>query len=74
VLGLQRGDLARASAALTDYTRQRPDDAEAFYQLGLVQRQLKQPGQARQSLERALALAPNAPFAAEARKVLAELK
>mgnify|MGYP001236528817 CR=1 FL=1 len=74
ILARERGDVTRAAAALTDYTRQRNDDAEAFYHLGLARRQLKQPEQARQALERAVALAPNAPFAAEARKILAELK
>ncbi|MCS7089713.1 MAG: tetratricopeptide repeat protein [Verrucomicrobiota bacterium] len=74
ILAQRRGDFTRAAAALTEYTRQHSDDAEALYYLGLAHRQLKQPDQARQVLNRAVSLAPNAPFIAEARKILAELK
>lgn len=74
ILAQQRGDATRAAAVLSEYTRRRNDDAEAFYHLGLAQRQLKQPDLARQSLTQAVNLSPNGPFAAEARKLLAELK
>ena len=74
VLAQQRGDYTRAAAALTEYTRQHPNDAEAFYYLGLAQQRLKLVNEARQALSRAVSLDPNAAFVAEARKVLAELK
>ena len=59
---------------MTEYTRQHPNDAEAFYYLGLAQQRLKLVNEARQALNRAVSLDPNAAFVAEARKVLAELK
>ncbi|MGA4578931.1 tetratricopeptide repeat protein [Limisphaera sp. VF-2] len=74
VLAHQRGDYTRAAAALSEYTRQRPNDAEAFYYLGLTQQRLKLVNEARQALTRAVTLDPNAGFVAEARKILAELK
>jgi len=74
VTAAERGEFTRAADVLSDYVRQRADDAEAVYHLGRARFQLKQAKEAREALNRALALQPNAAFAADARKMLAELK
>lgn len=77
ILGItadERGEFARAADVLADYTRQRADDAEAFYHLGRARFQLKQATEAKAALNKALSLQPAASFAAEAKRMLAELK
>lgn len=69
----ERGDFNRAADLLTEYTRQRPQEADGFFQLGVVRYKLKQVPQAKEALTKALALQPAGTFAAEAKRILAEL-
>jgi tetratricopeptide (TPR) repeat protein len=68
-----RADYRRAIELLTEAARQRIDDPEVLACLGLAQHQLKRSDDARPNLEKAVALDPNSPLAAEAKKVLAQL-
>lgn len=72
-LSQRRGDHRYAAQLLEQVTRDRPTDAEAFYLLGLSQQQLGQTAACRAALAKALELAPEAAFAAQARATLASL-
>jgi len=74
VLSFQRKEYSRAVLLLNESLRSRPNDAEAFYYLGVAQSHLKQKSESRSSLERALALGTNAVFVPDAKRILAELK
>jgi tetratricopeptide (TPR) repeat protein len=70
----ERGEFTRSAELLAEYCRQRSQDAEAFYQLGLAHQKLKQVKECKDALNKALSLQPNAAFAAEAKRILGELK
>ncbi len=74
VTSRERGEYSRAADLLTEYCRQAAQDADGLYQLGLTRYKLKQAKDAREALNKALALQPNAAFAAEAKRILTELK
>jgi tetratricopeptide (TPR) repeat protein len=70
----QRGEFPRAVQLLKESTPAFLQDAELFYTLGLAHYKLKQGRESKDALTRALNLAPNSPQAAEARRILTELK
>lgn len=72
-IAYRQADYPNAIRYLQESSAKLPDDAEGFYFLGMgnYHRKLKEDSKA--ALERALSLSPEAPFAAEARKILAEL-
>ena len=74
VLACRRGDYSAAARFLKQSLQTRKDDAELLYYLGVAQYHLKSPAESRQSLKRAfdLNLAPQ--LAADAKRILAELK
>ncbi len=67
-------DFPRALALLKESTAKSSEDAELAYYLGLTQFRLNNRAAAKQSLQRALDLKLKADLAADARKILAELK
>ena len=73
-LAYRKGDYRYAAQLLRESAQKRPDDADLFFHLGMACQQLKQTEEALNALEQALRLGPNAPFAAEATRVLAEIK
>ncbi len=73
-LAYRRGDYRYAAQLLREGARKRPEDADLLFHLGMSCQQLKQTDEARTALEQALRLGPNAAFAPEATRVLAELK
>jgi Flp pilus assembly protein TadD len=74
ITSLERGEYARAADLFSELTRKNAADAEAFYYLGLTRQKLKQVKECRDALNQALSLQPNAAFAADAKRILAELK
>ena len=70
IIAYRRGDPNYAARLLQESARKRGNDAEVFFNLGLAQNQLKQNKEAADSLRKALAIDPNAPFALEARRIL----
>lgn len=73
-IAYQRSDFPAAIRLLLESGRKRPDDAEIYYFLGMTHYQQKVKDESKRALERALALAPAASFAPEAKRVLAELE
>jgi len=73
ITAYRQGDFTAAARALKEASRQRSTDATLFFHLGMAHLRLKQAAEGRQALSRALELDPNASFAAEARKALADL-
>jgi tetratricopeptide (TPR) repeat protein len=74
IAAYHRRDYPRATAALSESVRKRSEDPNAQFYLGMAQAQLKRTKESKAALSKALALQPNAPFAAEAKRVLAEQK
>lgn len=74
VLSYRRGNYARSAQLLNESARQRSEDGEVFYYLGMTHRQLQEPRQSREALQRALALNVPAALADEAHRVMAELQ
>jgi len=74
VLTYRRGDYNRAAQLLQDSSQTLNNDGEVFYFLGMSQYQLKRTGQAKQALQRAVALNVSSKYADDAKKVLLELK
>lgn len=74
IVAFHRKDYARSAQLLKEYTGQTPNDAEAFYYLGMAHFHLKQNDACRSALERAISFDAGAPFVAEARRLLADLK
>jgi tetratricopeptide (TPR) repeat protein len=74
IIVYRTGDYARAENLLEESARQRNDDAELMYYLGMTRYQLKQRAECKQTLQHALDLNLNATLAAEARRILVELK
>ncbi len=73
-IAYRRGDFPGAILFLRESSLKRPDDGELFYFLGMAQSQGKANEESKVALQRALTLSPTAPFAPEAKKVLAELE
>jgi Flp pilus assembly protein TadD len=74
IVVFRRGDFSQAASLLLESARQRSEDAELRYYLGMAQYRLKNRTESKVSLQRALDLKLSGPEAAEARQVLAELK
>lgn len=73
VVSYKRGDYEHAAQLLSECAAQFPKDAELLFYLGSAQYKLKQQAASKESLTKALELAPNATWAAEARRILSEL-
>ncbi len=73
VISFKRGDFQHAAQLLSESTARFPQDAELLFYLGSAQYKLKQQAQSKQSLTKALELAPGSAWAAEARRILSEL-
>jgi tetratricopeptide (TPR) repeat protein len=74
ILAYRRADYTRSVDLLRDTAPKFPSDGELIYYLGMDFYKLKRNSQARQNLERALALSLPTQQTDEARRVLAELK
>ena len=72
-VAFRRGEYDWAARLLEKCDRMRPDDSETLFYLGMCQARQKNSDDARQSLERALSLAPSSPHAAEAKRILSTL-
>ena len=70
----KRGDFAAAANLLKESAGKRGQDASVMFYLGMAQYRLKHPIECKQSLQRALDLNLSGGLAAEARRILAELK
>ena len=70
----RRGDFSRAAQFLTESAQKRSDDGELHYYLGMAHFKLKQTSECKAALTKALALNIPGKFAAEAQKILKELK
>jgi tetratricopeptide (TPR) repeat protein len=73
VLAYRRADYRYAAQLLQESAQALPNDGEIWFHLGQAQAQLKQTKQAKESLEKALALAPTASWATEAKAALGRL-
>jgi tetratricopeptide (TPR) repeat protein len=73
VIAFHRKDYARATELLKERSAAIPQDAEAFYYLGMAHFHLKQTNASRVALERAVSLDARADFVAQARQTLSEL-
>jgi tetratricopeptide (TPR) repeat protein len=74
ILMYRKADFSRAAQLLKQGIQARPTDGEALYFLGMAQYRLKSPTESKQSLRRALELNLTLQQAAEAKRILAELK
>jgi predicted Zn-dependent protease len=74
VISYQRADYQRAAQLLAESSRARATEPQVWYYLGLARHQLKQKTEARQALERLLALEATGARATEARRVLSEIQ
>lgn len=70
----KRGEFAKAVRHLSESGKKLPNDAPLQFMLGMTHYQLKQPQESKTALRQALALQADAPFAADAKRILAELK
>ena len=70
----RQGDYPRAASLLAESARQLNHDAELMYYLGLAQHQLKNRAPAKTALQQALDLNLSGSQAADAKRILAELK
>ncbi len=73
-LAYRKGDYRYAAQLLRECAPKLPQDAEAYFLLGMACHQLKQTQEARTALETALRLKPDAPNATEARRILEQIK
>jgi tetratricopeptide (TPR) repeat protein len=74
IIAYRQGDYARSTRLLQESASKGMDDAQLMYYLGMSQYQLKEPAKSKQALQRALKLELPDNLAAEARRILAELK
>ena len=74
ILAYRRADYKRTTQLLNESARKRVDDAEIFYYLGMAHFRLKENKESKVALQRALTLNVQTKFAAEAKRVIAELK
>ncbi len=72
-LAYRRGDFRFSVQLLEEVTRKRANDGDAWFHLGLAHLGLKQTPNGKAALERALTADPEAKFAPEAKKLLAEM-
>jgi tetratricopeptide (TPR) repeat protein len=73
-IAYRQGDFPSAITFLEESSSKRGEDAEVFYFLGMAQYQKKAKEESKTALDRAMALSPNAAFAPEVKKILAELE
>jgi len=73
VLAYNHGDFTRSAPLLREWSEKSPNDAEAFYYLGMDYYKLDQASQSKQALQRALDLHVSEKLAAEAQTVLKKL-
>jgi tetratricopeptide (TPR) repeat protein len=73
-IAYRRGDFPNAITFLEESSAKHSEDAEVFYFLGMAQYQQKAKEESKSALDRAMSLSPNAAFAPEVKKVLAELE
>lgn len=73
-IAYRRNDFPNAVRFLQESSLKRGQDSEVFYFLGMAHYQRKAKDESTRALDRALSLNPAAPYAAEVKKVLAELK
>jgi len=74
IVTLERKDYQRAAQLLQESAAKRATDAEVWFYLGKARHQLKQTAEARDALQKALAMQLKAALAAEAKGMLDELK
>jgi putative PEP-CTERM system TPR-repeat lipoprotein len=74
IIVYRKGDYGRAANLLQESASERNSDAELMYYLGMAQYQLKHATESKQALQLALDLKLNPDLAADARRILAELK
>lgn len=74
IIAYRRNDFTRAVSLLRESAQDRPDDAELLYYLGMSQAKSKSQAGAKDTLQRALQLNLKPELAAEAKKVLKDLK
>jgi len=74
IIVFRQGDYPRAANLLQESARQKNQDAELMYYMGMAQYHLKNRVQSKTSLQRALDLNLSGTEAVEARRILAELK
>jgi Flp pilus assembly protein TadD len=70
----QRGEFQNAANTLSSAAQKRSEDEMVQYYLGMSYYKLKQTQQSKTALQKALTLKPQAPFAADAQRILKELK
>ena len=68
----QAGQTEEARAIFESLTKKNPENAKAFFRLGMILKAAGDETGARKALQRSLALAPEAPFAPQAEKALAD--
>jgi tetratricopeptide (TPR) repeat protein len=74
IIVYRQGDYSRAANLLQESARQRNGDAELMYYLGMAQYHLKNRAESKTALQKALDLNLSGAPAAEAKRILAELK
>jgi tetratricopeptide (TPR) repeat protein len=74
IIVFRQGDYARAASLLKESATERNADAELFYYLGVSQYGLKNRAEGKASLQRALSMNLSVKLAADATRILAELK
>jgi len=74
VLAYQRGEYAKSAQLLKESARKLTSDADVMYYLGLAHYKLNEKTDSRQALQKALAMNPKSPMAAEATNILQKLK
>jgi tetratricopeptide (TPR) repeat protein len=74
ILAYRRAEYQRSAQLLSDSSRQFNNDGQLFYYLGMDYYRLKAPEKSKQTLQRAIALNIPSGLAADAKKVLGELK
>lgn len=72
-IAYHQSDYPLAIRLLLESGKKRPEDGEILFFIGMTHYQQKVKDESKRSLEQALKLSPNAPFAAEATRILAEL-
>ena len=70
----KKGAYAGALSRYIDATRYNPGSAEAFLKVGEAEEKLHHPDRAKLAFEKAIKIAPDSKFAAEAKKKLASIK
>jgi tetratricopeptide (TPR) repeat protein len=73
IAAFKRGDFAKSAQLLKESSKNRPNDAELFYFLGLAHYRLKQTDASKKALDQALALKLPSSMAEEAKRLMPEL-